>query len=514
MTANALQQSQENDGNGQRAAARPAAVGQRQRSANTSSGGARAEPGNLGDIANGSPRAAQFKALAQLVQQSPQARQQRALTQQIDNSPRMTAQRKATGAMLGAAIQRLTADTGQAAQKPNQTGLPDQLKSGIESLSGMRMDHVKVHYNSPQPAQLNAHAYAQGSDIHVAPGQEKHVPHEAWHVVQQAQGRVAPTMQMKGGVAVNDDMSLEREADAMGAKAANLHTPDTGMVQRQSAVAGSVQPIQRLVAPGGAPPPNGQRGGTLNGYGVPIESHITTPIGGNDLVGTRPSPAINGWPYIRSVGASGTWVRFHLINESIGGLGNQNNLAPTSQATNKSSEWSKFEQDCQKVINKQHKAAHVSVDLAYPAPATRAAFGTVEANQHFYPNKITAECHRWNATASAWEKVGVTRDVDPFPLLPPADSAKTNLRHKVTNWVKNNLLPLGLARLATGLYKAIKNGSIIDKYVAQSNEDTAEMKLADALDTFIAVNAIERGEENLRLPMEARRQVLNGVYHL
>ncbi|MEI8603567.1 DUF4157 domain-containing protein [Shewanella sp. PP-Sp27a-2] len=106
--------------------------------------------------------------------------------------------------------------------KPNNTGLPNQLKTGIESLSGMSMDHVKVHYNSSQPAQLNAHAYAQGSNIHVAPGQEKHLPHEAWHVVQQAQGRVKPTMQMKAGVPVNDDVGLEREADVMGARALQM----------------------------------------------------------------------------------------------------------------------------------------------------------------------------------------------------------------------------------------------------------------------------------------------------
>jgi hypothetical protein len=111
----------------------------------------------------------------------------------------------------------------EAAQlKENKTGLPDNLKSGIESLSGMSMDHVKVHYNSSQPAQLNALAYAQGSDIHVAPGQEKHVPHEAWHVVQQAQGRVKPTMQMKDGIPVNDDKGLEREADVMGEKAVQM----------------------------------------------------------------------------------------------------------------------------------------------------------------------------------------------------------------------------------------------------------------------------------------------------
>ncbi|MFN7896939.1 MAG: DUF4157 domain-containing protein, partial [Cyanobacteriota bacterium] len=69
----------------------------------------------------------------------------------------------------------------QQAPRTNNTGLPDQLKSGIESLSGLSMDHVRVHYNSSQPAQLNALAYAQGSDIHLAPGQERHLPHEAWH---------------------------------------------------------------------------------------------------------------------------------------------------------------------------------------------------------------------------------------------------------------------------------------------------------------------------------------------
>lgn len=105
------------------------------------------------------------------------------------------------------------------AEAPNNTGLPNQLKSGIESLSGMSMDNVKVHYNSDKPAQLNAHAYAQGTDIHVAPGQEQHLPHEAWHVVQQAQGRVKPTMQMKAGVPINDDTGLENEADVMGQKA-------------------------------------------------------------------------------------------------------------------------------------------------------------------------------------------------------------------------------------------------------------------------------------------------------
>lgn len=98
------------------------------------------------------------------------------------------------------------------------TGLPNSLKAGIEQLSGYAMDDVRVHYNSPNPAQLFAHAYTQGTDIHLARGQEKHLPHEAWHVVQQKQGRVQPTLQTQD-YAINDDRTLEQEADTQGYQA-------------------------------------------------------------------------------------------------------------------------------------------------------------------------------------------------------------------------------------------------------------------------------------------------------
>jgi hypothetical protein len=109
----------------------------------------------------------------------------------------------------------------EAAPPANRTGMPDNLKPGIESLSGIDLSDVRVHKNSSKPAQLNAHAYAQGSDIHLGSGQEQHLPHEAWHVVQQRQGRVQPTTEV-GGEKVNDDASLENEADVMGAKALQM----------------------------------------------------------------------------------------------------------------------------------------------------------------------------------------------------------------------------------------------------------------------------------------------------
>jgi hypothetical protein len=110
----------------------------------------------------------------------------------------------------------------QKKQQQNNTGLPDNLKSGMENLSGMSLDHVNVHYNSAKPAAVQAHAYAQGSDIHLASGQEKHLPHELGHVVQQAKGQVKATTSV-GGMAVNDNQSLENEATLLGNKALQMN---------------------------------------------------------------------------------------------------------------------------------------------------------------------------------------------------------------------------------------------------------------------------------------------------
>jgi hypothetical protein len=109
----------------------------------------------------------------------------------------------------------------QLQKQENKTGMPDNLKAGVEQLSGLDMSDVRVHYNSSKPASVQAHAYTQGTDIHVAPGQEQHLGHEAWHVAQQKQGRVQPTIEI-AGIPVNDNPGLESEADVMGGKASRL----------------------------------------------------------------------------------------------------------------------------------------------------------------------------------------------------------------------------------------------------------------------------------------------------
>ncbi|HZX27914.1 MAG TPA: DUF4157 domain-containing protein [Telluria sp.] len=161
---------------------------------------------------------------------------QRQLSRDINTSPR-TAQLKQLQDAANA-------------PKSSADGLPAPLRTGIEQLSGLSMADVQVHRNSPKPAQLQAHAYAQGNQIHLAPGQERHLPHEAWHVVQQKRGRVQATTQLKPDVNINDTPALEREADTMGALAAS--TPAAHAEPRplaKSAAAGAVvQPVWDMTA--------------------------------------------------------------------------------------------------------------------------------------------------------------------------------------------------------------------------------------------------------------------------
>lgn len=131
-------------------------------------------------------------------------------------------------------------ETAQRKESPNNTGLPDSLKAGVEQLSGLDMSDVKVHYNSSKPVSVQAYAYTQGTDIHVAPGQEKHLPHEAWHVVQQKQGRVQPTMQLQG-VNINDNEGLEKEANEIGGKAEKGKFEDDEMFNEKN------KPVQMIM---------------------------------------------------------------------------------------------------------------------------------------------------------------------------------------------------------------------------------------------------------------------------
>ena len=226
-----------------------------------------------------------------------------------------------------AQLKVLKAQSKQTIQRKSGGNLPPQLQAGIESLSGIDMSHVQVHYNSAKPAQLNAHAYAQGSDIHLAPGQDKHLPHEAWHVVQQAQGRVQPKISING-TAINDSLSLEREADVMGGKAQSLQSySGTDVSQRVTTHFEAVDLSK-------AKP---QRAGIVQRKTLTVRNTIDNydsdwQQGESQATGVEPGPRQEAQKVQEMCG--GTWVGGHMVNDMLGGHGGYANIVPITSGMN------------------------------------------------------------------------------------------------------------------------------------------------------------------------------------
>lgn len=267
----------------------------------------------------------------------PQARSGALSTRQVPLSPQQLSpgqvlqlQRAIGNRAVGRLIARNAEQSLQRKSLPepeNKTGLPDHLRSGVESLSGLALDDVRVHYNSPQPAQLNALAYTRGAEIYVGPGQEQHLPHEAWHVVQQKQGRVPPTMQMKEA-ALNDDVRLEKEADLMGAKVIGQNAINRdGLPENAHLTHKTIQKyeglIQRFVAI------------TYNVGAPPVTTASATITFAALGTGSAPSVAAALIPSHRGAGHPYHHERGHLIGKQLGGDGGDvNNLVGLSDGTN------------------------------------------------------------------------------------------------------------------------------------------------------------------------------------
>ncbi len=147
----------------------------------------------------------------------------------------------------------------QKKESSNKTGMPDGVKSKMESSFNTDFSNVNIHSDSSKATEAGALAYTQGSNIHFAPGQFKPdtnsgqqlLGHELTHVVQQREGRVQPTKMLGNGMAVNDDKGLEQEADSLGKKAAQMKMADVQLQPIQAKFAQqntTSSVIQRLVS--------------------------------------------------------------------------------------------------------------------------------------------------------------------------------------------------------------------------------------------------------------------------
>jgi Domain of unknown function (DUF4157) len=142
------------------------------------------------------------------------------------------------------------ASDGSAEQPAPSSGgqpLSDGVRAKMETSFGADFSAVRVHEGDHASAH-GALGYTQGTDIHFAPGRyqpetpggQELLGHELAHVVQQSQGRVQATTQAKGAP-INDDPSLEREADEQGARAARGESASAGAAISPGATGGAIQ---------------------------------------------------------------------------------------------------------------------------------------------------------------------------------------------------------------------------------------------------------------------------------
>ena len=182
-------------------------------------------------------------------------------------------------------MKRGSGDDGAAQTPSAPSGGGQPLAAGVrtkmETSFGADFSEVRVHEGAHASA-MGALGYTQGTNVHFAPGQyqpetkggQELLGHELAHVVQQSQGRVQATTQAKGA-SINDDSSLEREADDMGGRAARGEPASEAAGARPVNTGAAVvqhKVIQRQEMPKGSDTPSGSVG---HKTGKEVDSYLT-----------------------------------------------------------------------------------------------------------------------------------------------------------------------------------------------------------------------------------------------
>jgi hypothetical protein len=135
-----------------------------------------------------------------------------------------------------------------AQEKSTETKLPEVVQAKMENSFGQDFSNVQIHKDSNKAEEIGAKAYTQGSEVHFAPGQfqpetkegQELIGHELTHVVQQKQGRVGAGETHGKGLEINQDVTLEKEADEEGKLASE---------GKKASVIGVGHGIQKQTAP-------------------------------------------------------------------------------------------------------------------------------------------------------------------------------------------------------------------------------------------------------------------------
>lgn len=239
-----------------------------------------------------SPQQQKLKSTAQLMENSSAKQKLNASTQNFANQPELV-QRMGDRELLQGKFESEPAQCEADAPRPNNTGLPDKLKSGIENLSGMNMDHVRVHYNSDK------------------------------------------TMQMKKQV--NDDVGLETEVDLMGAKVNHLsNAKDSRVLENDhiNSISNTQLPLQLVTAINHDSTTFNAEGRGKGDFtvatGMQAVLDPSDPVRGSAASG-KATPNLDAICELFSPRLQ----QVHLLNADLGGFGVYENLYPMTAKANR-----------------------------------------------------------------------------------------------------------------------------------------------------------------------------------
>jgi hypothetical protein len=171
--------------------------------------------------------------------------------------------------------------------------------------------------------------------------------------------------------------------------------------------------------------------------------------------GSPPSADPLGWswcaeaPLLPNGDPREGWVRFHLLNEHVGGIGKKVwNLIPVAQRINSGKKWRDFE-DCMKAWAAKGPVAYKTT-IEYHPPQLDTTLG-VHRHQHKFPSRIRAAFRVWNATTGAWDHTPATMMIELLIPKPPQDPGEVeyfldelgavslNSVFKIDNWLASQI---------------------------------------------------------------------------
>lgn len=303
--------------------------------------------------------------------------------------------------------------------------MPDALRTEMETRLGADFKDVRLHDDTAaarSAREVGARAYTSRNHVVIGEGgADKHtLAHELTHVLQQRSGPVAGT-DNGGGLRVSDPGDrFERAAEANATRVMRDPSPVQRSASSGSAGStchGGAERLERLTTdPGGAgelaiqraldytaaPANTDVRHWAGTSGGLALTSQMLTD---GSLKGSVPQQDPLGYGYIRSLGLTKTWIRFHLVNNIAGGPGTANNLVPGSASDN-----STYEHNIEQALKSDVSAASANagdyvwfgVEVTYGHTPGTGASALELANAGAFPTGLNVYHKYYDGSTNSW----------------------------------------------------------------------------------------------------------------